>query len=88
MLMVGASPVASLQGALKLSKVKELEDQAIDSNEVVLVLAKDVKWWIADTKEIIALAESEGDSGTVDLFGGYLGHYQKLQWMLKSYLDQ
>jgi starvation-inducible DNA-binding protein len=88
MLMIGASPVASLQGALELTKVKELEDRAIGSNEAVSTLAKDVEWWIADSKEIITLAESEGDTGTAELFGGYLGQYQKLQWMLSAYLDQ
>ena len=33
MLMIGASPVASLQGAQKLTKVKELDDKPIDSIE-------------------------------------------------------
>jgi len=87
MLMIGASPVASLQGALKLAKVKELEDKAISSDEAVKVLAKDVEWWIADTQAVIALADAEGDIGTVDMFSGYLNHYQSLQWMLQAYLD-
>jgi len=86
MLMVGATPVASLQGALKLTNVKELEDKPIGSVEAVQVLAKDVEWWLKDTKEIIELAEAEGDTGTVDLFSGLLAEYQKLAWMLSAYL--
>jgi len=86
MLMIGASPVASLQGALKLTKVKELDEKAIGSDEVVKVLEKDVVYWISDTKELVALAEEEGDNGTADIFNGYLGHYEKLHWMLKAYL--
>ena len=86
MLMVGASPVASLQGAMKLAKVKELEDKPVSSEDTVKILLKDVQWWIADTKEVLALAEAEGDAGTADMFTGYLGHYEKLQWMLNAYL--
>jgi len=86
MLMVGATPVASLQGALKLATVKELEDKPIGSKETVEVLAKDVAWWLKDTKEIIEMAEKEGDTGTVDLFSGLLAEYQKLAWMLDAYL--
>jgi len=86
MLMVGASPVGSLQGALKLASVKELDDKPIGSDETVSVLEKDVQWWISSTKEVIKLAEESGDTGTVDIFGGFLGEYEKLHWMLKSYL--
>ena len=86
MLMIEASPVASLQGAQKLTKVKELDDKPIGSEEAIKVLEKDVEWWISSTKELITLADSENDTGTVDMFSELLGYYEKLNWMLKSYL--
>ena len=86
MLMIGALPVGSLQAALKLITVKELDEKSIGSDEAIKVLEKDVQWWINNTKEIITLAESEGDIGTVDMFSELLAHYEKLLWMLHSYL--
>ncbi|MCL2521654.1 MAG: DNA starvation/stationary phase protection protein [Erysipelotrichales bacterium] len=86
MLMIGASPVGSLQGALKLTKVKELESIPVNSEKTVEILEKDTEWWIKSTKEIIKLAEAENDIGTVDMFSDLLAQYEKLSWMLKSYL--
>lgn len=86
MLMVGASPVGSLQGALNLTKVKELGEKPIGSEEAIKVLEKDVEWWIKSTQELVSLADKEGDIGTVDMFSEFLGHYEKLHWMLKAYL--
>ena len=40
-----------------------------------------------DTKEIADLADDEGDKITSDIFNGYLKEYQKLEWMLKSYVE-
>ena len=87
MLMIGASPVASLKGALKLTGLSELDDKPIASDETVKILLKDVEWLVDSTKEMIGIAEGEGDTGTVDMFSGFLGHYEKLLWMLKSYLS-
>lgn len=85
-LALGGNPVASLKKALELTAVKELSDEAISSEHVVKALLRDVEYWINDTKEIVALAEEKGDGVTADQFNNYLGHYQKLQWMLNSYL--
>ncbi len=86
-LALEGSPVASIKEALELSAVKELESKPISSSEVVKVLLKDVSYWINDTKEIVTLAEEANDGATADMFNGYLAEYQKLNWMLKSYLD-
>lgn len=87
MLMIGASPVGSVSGALKIAKVKELEDKPVGSDEAVKILEKDVQWWIKETKDVIATAQSDGDDVTADMFTGYLSHYEKLLWMVGAYLD-
>jgi len=46
-----------------------------------------VEYWIRDTKEIVKLAEDADDGATADQFNGYLAEYQKLLWMLKSYMS-
>lgn len=86
MLMIGASPAGNLKEMLSLTGVKELEGKPIGSEEAIGILLKDVEWWVNNTKELISLAEEEGDTGTVDMFSELLGHYEKLLWMLKSYL--
>lgn len=88
MLALGLAPVASMKKALSLSAVKELDDKPISSKEAVNKLKNDIEYWIKDTKEIISLAEAEDDVVTADLFTGYLAEYEKLNWMINSYLDQ
>ncbi|HCD44434.1 MAG TPA: DNA starvation/stationary phase protection protein [Lachnoclostridium sp.] len=87
LLALGGSPVASLKKALALSSVKELEDVPISSDETIKSLISDVEYWIRDTKEIVKLAEDDDDGATADQFNGYLAEYQKLLWMLKSYIS-
>ena len=65
---------------------KELADKPISSEETVQGLIADVEYWIRDTKEIVELADAAGDGVTADQFNDYLGEYQKLLWMLKSYI--
>lgn len=87
LLALGGSPVASLKKALALTSVKELEDVPISSDETINSLISDVEYWIRDTKEIVKLAENDDDGATADQFNGYLAEYQKLLWMLKSYIS-
>lgn len=86
LLALGGAPVASMKKALALTAVKELEDAAISSDDTVKAMISDTEYWITDTKEIVSLAEEEGDGATADQFNGYLAQYQKLLWMLKAYM--
>lgn len=86
LLALGQSPVASMSKALSMATVKELEDAPISSRETIQGLLVDVEYWIRDTAEIAALADEAADGATADQFNGYLAEYQKLRWMLQSYL--
>lgn len=86
LLAVGQAPVANMKEALALATIKELADKPISSEETVQGLIADVEYWIRDTKEIVELADTAGDGVTADQFNDYLGEYQKLLWMLKSYI--
>lgn len=86
-LALGGSPVANLHEALKLASIEEKKSEPIDSKHLVASLLVDVKYWIKDSKEISDLADEEGDKVTADLFNGYVKEYQKLKWMLDSYLE-
>lgn len=86
LLALGQSPVANLKKALSVAAIKEREDVPISSEETIQSLLSDVEYWIRDTQEIAQLADEAGDGVTADQFNGYLGEYQKLLWMLRSYL--
>lgn len=86
LLALGQSPVANIKKALSMATIKELEDAPISSDATVHGLMADVEYWIRDTKEIAELADEAGDGATADQFNGYLSEYQKLMWMLQSYL--
>ena len=86
LLALGQSPVANMKNALSIAAIKELDDAAISSEDTIRGLISDVEYWIRDTKEIVALADETGDGATADQFNGYLSEYQKLMWMLRSYL--
>ena len=88
LLAVGQAPVANMKEALALATIKELADKPISSEETVQGLIADVEYWIRDTKEIVELADAAGDGVTADQFNDYLGEYQKLLWMLKSYMPE
>jgi len=85
LLALGQAPVASVKKALELAAVKELEDKPVKQVEAVQHLLEDTKYWVKDTKEIVQLAEEEGDSITADMFNDYLKEYEKLAWMLEAY---
>ncbi|TCL60367.1 starvation-inducible DNA-binding protein [Kineothrix alysoides] len=87
LLALGESPVANMQSALNAATIKERSDTPISSDETVELLITDIRYWINDTQEIVRLAEEAGDGVTADQFNDYLGEYQKLLWMLESYVS-
>ena len=86
LLALEQAPVANLKDALAMATVKELDSAPVPSEDVAQKLVTDTEYWIRDTQEIIELADESGDNTTADQFSDYLGEYQKLLWMLKSYL--
>lgn len=86
LLALEQSPVANMKNALSIAAIKELDDAPISSEDTIRGLISDVEYWIRDTKEIVDLADETGDGATADQFNGYLSEYQKLMWMLRSYL--
>lgn len=84
-LALGSNPVSSMKEALAIATIKELEDGPKSTDAIIHTLVSDTDYWIKDSKEIVELAEKEGDGVTADMFNGYTKEYQKLAWMLKAY---
>ena len=84
-LALGGNPVSNMKEALEMATIKELGDGPKSADETIRALISDTDYWIKDSKEIVGLAEKEGDGVTTDMFNGYTKAYQKLAWMLKAY---
>ena len=84
-LALGGNPVSNMKEALEMATIKELGDGPKSADETIRALISDTDYWIKDSKEIVGLAEKEGDGVTADMFNGYTKAYQKLAWMLKAY---
>ena len=84
-LALGGNPVSSMKEAMAIATIKELESGPKSTDAVIHALVSDTDYWIKDSKEIVELAEKEGDGVTADMFNGYTKEYQKLAWMLKAY---
>ena len=84
-LALGGNPVSNMKEALEMATIKELGDGPKSADETIRALISDTDYWIKDSKEIVELAEKEGDGVTADIFNGFTKGYQKLAWMLKAY---
>ena len=84
-LALGGNPVSNMKEALAMATIKELDSGPKSADEAIRALVSDTDYWIKDSKEIVELAEKEGDGVTADIFNGFTKEYQKLAWMLKAY---
>lgn len=88
LLILGHVPIASLKEALSLSTIEERVAAPVDGPESVEIILKDIEALLVEIKDIISASGEDGDEGTADQFTGYLKDYQKLSWLLRSYLKK
>ncbi|MGL4741086.1 MAG: Dps family protein [Sarcina sp.] len=86
LLSSGFKPVASMKSFLEVATIAELPEEKIGSRKAIEILKADFEKMLASTKEIIAIADEEGNMPVSDLMHGYLAEYQKSLWMLNAYL--
>ena len=88
LLAIGGQPIGSFTDALKLTAIKEREDEKLQGKELVEILAVDFATIRRYTERLIVIAEEVDDYGTADYFTGVLAAYDKELWMLNSYLEE
>lgn len=86
MLQLGFSPVASLKGALEITKIEERDDKFGRDMDLVKLIKTDFEYLLGLTLEVKELAEKEGDDPTVDTMNEFTAYYQKALWMLNATL--
>lgn len=86
LLSSGFKPVASMKSFLEIATISELPEEKISSRKVIEIVKADFEKMLDATREIIKIADEEGNIPVSDLMHGYLGEYQKTIWMLNSFL--
>ena len=80
-------PVSTVKGYLELATLKEDEGTHFEAKYVLEQVLADFTYLMKETKESNALAEKDGDVGTMDLLGGLISWLEKEIWILKASLS-
>lgn len=86
MLQLGFKPVASVKGALEITKIDERVDEFGKDLEFVSIVKKDYEYLLNLTLEVKEAAEKAKDDPTVDIMNEFTAYYQKQLWMINSTL--
>lgn len=75
------SPKSNLSDYLKISNIKESNND-LDDAKMVDVLLEDHGKILAQMRKVVGVADEAGDEGTIDLIGAYIRELEKTSWML------
>lgn len=84
LLMLGDVPENKFSQYLKVANVKEVSGVTCASEAVEHILAT-YKYFIAEERKLVDLANEAHDDVTADLITGYLKEQEKLVWMLLAF---
>ena len=77
-------PVSNYSDYLKHSNLKESESKLSDT-KMIDILLDDHGKIIKQMRKTVNVADDNGDEGTIDLLGAYIGELEKTSWMLDAW---
>ena len=77
-------PTSNLSEYLKRSNLQE-SPTTLNDTEMVGALLADHGKILVQMSKVVETAEENGDEGTIDLIGGYIGELEKTSWMLDAW---
>ena len=77
-------PTSNFTDYLKMSNLKESSSDIKDL-EMVKILLDDHGKLLKQMRKVIEKADAAGDEGTIDMIGGFIGHIEKISWMLDAW---
>lgn len=77
-------PTSNFSEYLKTSNIKEASANTKDL-DMVKKLLEDHGKLLTQMRKVVDAAGEAGDEGTIDLIGGYIGHLEKVSWMLDAW---
>src|SRR5690554_2420461 len=77
-------PTSNFSDYLKTSNIKEASENTKDM-EMVKKLLEDHSKLLKQMRKVIDTADKADDEGTIDMIGAYIGHIEKISWMLDAW---
>ena len=77
-------PTSNFTDYVKMSNIKESSEDTKDT-EMVKILLDDHGKLLKQMRKVVEKADEAGDEGTIDLIGGFIGHIEKISWMLDAW---
>jgi starvation-inducible DNA-binding protein len=78
-------PTSNFTDYLKMSNIKESSEDTKDI-EMVKILLEDHGKLLKQMRNVVEKADAAGDEGTIDMIGGFIGHIEKISWMLDAWM--
>ncbi len=77
-------PISTLKSYLQASSIKETSSLKTDV-EMVDETLRDHAEILKQMNRVMAVADTAGDEGTLDMIGAYVGQLEKISWMLDAW---
>ncbi|CAM3387551.1 DNA protection during starvation protein [Aequorivita lipolytica] len=77
-------PTSNFTDYLKMSNIKESPSDTKDL-EMVKILLDDHGKLLKQMRTVVEKADAASDEGTIDMIGGFIGHIEKISWMLDAW---
>ncbi len=77
-------PTSNMSEYLKMSTIEESPSDTKDL-DMVRILLEDHAKLLQQMRKVIDKANEAEDEGSVDLIGGFIGHIEKISWMLDAW---
>lgn len=86
--MLGAFPVGTMEGFLKITSLKEQTGNLPDANQMVESLVDDHEQIIRNLRDHIdQCSDKFHDEGTADFLTGLMEGHEEMAWMLRSFIE-
>ena len=77
-------PTSNFTDYVKMSNIKESPSDTKDL-KMVEILLDDHGKLLKQMRTVVEKADAAGDEGTIDMIGGFIGHIEKISWMLDAW---
>lgn len=85
-LALGGTPRGSLKNILSNADI-ESHAETMDANAMVQEIVEANMVLTQSVSQVLKVAETDGDEGTLDIFTSYVQELEKQNWMLKAFLN-
>lgn len=85
-LAIGARPYGNMKKYLEITKIKEAKDEDIIVKDLLNELIVDTTYLLNLVRDLKEITDEEKDYATSAELDNHISEYEKLLWMMKSYV--